>query len=93
MHAMTIRVERNVDKQRLDAMGVAQWPTWGKGRSTFPWHYDKTETSYIIRGEVVVTPADGPAVVLRAGDLVIFPAGLSCHWEIREDLLKHYNFS
>jgi uncharacterized cupin superfamily protein len=26
------------------------------------------------------------------GDLVIFPAGLSCTWEIREDVEKHYDF-
>ena len=89
---MTIRVEHNAGLARLAALGVAEWPTWGKERSTFPWHYDVEETSYFVRGEVVVTPAGGTPVVLRAGDLVTFPAGLSCRWEIREELLKHYRF-
>lgn len=87
---MAIMVEHNVDKGRLAALGVEDWPTWGKGRSSFPWHYDVEETSYIVRGEVVVTPDGGVPVVLRAGDLVTFPVGLSCSWDIREELFKRY---
>ncbi|MFP3875020.1 MAG: cupin domain-containing protein, partial [Thiohalophilus sp.] len=26
------------------------------------------------------------------GDLVTFPAGMSCTWEIREPVKKHYDF-
>ena len=28
----------------------------------------------------------------KRGDLIIFPAGLSCTWEILKDVEKHYNF-
>lgn len=78
---MSITIERRIDNARLAALGVEAWPTWGKGRSIFAWHYDREETSYFVRGEVVV---------IRAGDLVTFGAGLSCTWEIGEELLKHY---
>jgi hypothetical protein len=30
---------------------------------------------------------------MGSGDLVIFPKGMKCTWEIREDVKKHYNFS
>ena len=39
-----------------------------------------------------MTPEDGPPVQLRAGDLVTFPAGLSCTGEIHEEVRKHYRF-
>jgi hypothetical protein len=31
-------------------------------------------------------------VTLRKGDLVVFPAGLRCTWEIRSPVRKHYEF-
>ena len=46
---------------------------------------------YIFDGEVTVTPSEGSvAVSFQAGDLVTFPAGLTCKWKIKKALLKHY---
>ncbi len=88
-----ITVEHQAEQARLTELGVYAWPIWEKGQSEFPWHYDETETAYILDGEVVVTSADGQEIVhLKAGDLVTFAAGLSCRWEIKQDLRKHYQF-
>lgn len=75
-------------------MKVKSWSTWGCGVSKFPWSYDSTETSYFIKGKVVVTPTpNGSPVTIEGGDFVVFPAGLSCVWDVKEEILKHYNFS
>ncbi len=87
-----IIVEHNPDKTRLDAMGVASWPTWSKEVSTFPWTYSEQEVAYVLEGEVVVTPKDGEAVKFGKGDLVTFPSGMSCTWDVRQPLRKHYQF-
>ncbi len=87
-----IAIEHNPAQERLDALDVARWPTWGHGAATFAWHYDETETSYFLTGEVVVTPDGGEPVTIRQGDLATFPAGMSCTWEIRQAVRKHYRF-
>lgn len=70
------------------------WPTWGCGVSKFDWSYDSTETSYIIKGKVTVTPTNGgEPVTIQAGDYVVFPEGMSCIWQVTDPILKHYNFS
>ncbi len=87
-----IRLERDPSRERLEALGVFSWPIWSKEESTFPWTYDADEMCYLLEGEVVVTPEGGAPVELRAGDLVTFPAGMSCTWEIRKAVRKHYHF-
>ncbi len=80
------------DAQQLKALGVQQWPIWTKEASQFPWSYDATETCFILDGEVEVTPDGGEMVRFGVGDLVTFPAGMSCHWNIIRDVRKHYTF-
>ncbi len=87
-----IRVERNPSRERLDRLGVFGWPIWTKEASTFPWTYDEAETCYFLEGEVVVTPEGGEPVTVGKGDLVTFPAGMSCTWEVRKPVRKHYTF-
>jgi len=87
-----IKVERNPDVSRLKALGVSSWPTWSKEVSKFPWTYSEQEVAYILEGEVTVTPKDGESVSLGPGDLVTFSAGLSCTWEVKKPLRKHYQF-
>lgn len=87
-----IHVEHQPSQARLEALGVPQWPLWTKGISTFPWTYDETETCYLLEGEVIVTPTGGQPVQFGGGDLVQFPAGMSCTWEIRQPVKKHYTF-
>jgi uncharacterized cupin superfamily protein len=31
-------------------------------------------------------------VEVQAGDLATFPAGMSCTWDVKEAISKHYNF-
>lgn len=87
-----ITIEHNVSPAKLDAMGVDGWPIWEKEVSAFPWHYDQEEVCYLLEGKAIVTPEQGEAVIIQRGDLVRFPAGLSCHWEISEAIEKHYTF-
>lgn len=87
-----IKVEHQPDASRLKSLGVSSWPTWSKEVSKFPWTYSEQEVAYILEGEVTVTPKDGDPVSFGAGDLVTFPSGLSCTWEVKKPLRKHYQF-
>ena len=87
-----IIVAKNPSKDQLDALGVYNWPIWTKEVSTFPWTYDSSETCLFLEGDVIVTPEGGEPVHMGKGDLVTFPEGMSCTWEIRKDVRKHYNF-
>ena len=87
-----ILIEHNPSEAKLDVMGIYGWPVWSKEVSSFPWSYDRQETCYIIEGEVIVTPDGGEPVEIVAGDLVTFPKGMSCTWDIKEDIKKYYNF-
>jgi hypothetical protein len=66
-------------------------PTWGCGVSEFNWHYDSEETALIIEGEVTVTYGNN-SVSFGAGDLCVFPEGLSCVWKVTKPVNKHYIF-
>ena len=87
-----ILVEHNPSSAKLDVMGVFGWPIWSKEVSEFPWTYDREESCYLIEGEVIVTPEGGEPIKISAGDFVTFPKGMSCTWNILEDVKKHYTF-
>jgi uncharacterized cupin superfamily protein len=87
-----IKVERQPDPQRLEQLGVTRWPVWTKEASEFPWTYDSQETCYFLEGEVEVVCQDGETARMGKGDLVTFPAGLSCTWTIKREVRKHYRF-
>ena len=87
-----ITVEKKPDRAKLEEMGVFGWPVWEKEVSEFPWSYDDRETCYLLEGEVTVTPDGGEPVSFGAGDLVVFPAGISCTWKITMAVRKHYDF-
>jgi len=89
---MKIGIKKPANKHELEQQNIFQWPIWEKEISTFPWHYDQNETCYFLEGEVVVTPEGGKAVHMGKGDLVTFPAGMTCHWAIKQAVRKHYNF-
>jgi uncharacterized cupin superfamily protein len=82
------------EEQQIRELGARNWPIWEKEVSEFDWHYDQQETCLILEGEVKVSWDNGKnAVEFQAGDLVIFPAGLSCRWEIKKAVRKHYRFA
>jgi uncharacterized cupin superfamily protein len=85
--AMPIKVEKPTEQQVAAMRGC---PTWSKEVSSFDWTYDAPETCYLLAGDVVVTTEDGQVVTFGAGDLVTFPAGLTCRWEVRQPVHKHY---
>lgn len=87
-----ILLERNPSPMKLEVMGVYDWPIWRKESSSFPWTYQQRETCYVLRGRFTVTPEGGEPQAFRRGDLIIFPAGMQCTWEIHEDVEKHYAF-
>jgi uncharacterized protein len=79
-------------EEELKNLGVKQWPIWEKEESIFDWHYDEKEICYILEGDIEIKFNGNEAVNLSQGDLVTFPKGLSCVWNIKRKVRKHYNF-
>lgn len=77
--------------QQIAEMGMKDWPIWTCGVSKFDWHYDEQETCLILAGKVTVTAA-GEQVSFGPGDMVVFPVGLDCVWDVTEPVKKHYKF-
>jgi hypothetical protein len=90
--AMQIEVTKNPSDETLNKLGCRSWGIWRKEPSVFPWHYDDKETCLIIEGKVTVTPNGGEPVTFGKGDLVVFPQGMSCTWNVREAVRKYYKF-
>ncbi|KAK6230891.1 hypothetical protein QUC31_002409 [Theobroma cacao] len=93
IEVLGIKVEKNPPESKLSQLGVRQWPKWGCPPSKFPWTYDAKETCYLLDGKVKVYPDGGKEFVeIGAGDLVEFPKGMSCTWEVSVAVDKHYKF-
>ncbi len=88
---MEIKVQK-LGQDQLKKMGVFGWPIWEKEVSRFPWVYDSIEECFFLEGKVTVETKDGKSVSFGKGDFVTFPKGLSCTWNIKEAVRKHYNF-
>lgn len=77
--------------------GISSWGTWGCGVSKFDWEYSGTESAYVLKGKVLVTPtgdwADCKPTEVKAGDFVVFPDGMTCIWDVSEAIEKHFNFA
>ena len=83
---MMPQVKKPTEQEKTDARS---WPTWEKEKSTFPWEYDLPEECLILEGRARVKTAEGE-VEFGSGDYVVFPKGLTCTWEIKEKIRKHY---
>lgn len=90
MTDLEIRCEHKPSPAKLEVMGVEDWPLWHKEPSRFAWRYDQTETCYVLRGKFVVIVEGQPPQTFGRGDLISFPAGLACTWEVLETVEKHY---
>ncbi|KAL5540131.1 hypothetical protein UlMin_042355 [Ulmus minor] len=89
-----IKIEKNPPESKLTQLGVRTWPKWGCPPSKFPWTYDAKETCFLLQGKVKVTPQGSTeSVEIGAGDLVEFPKGMTCTWDVSLAVDKHYNFS
>jgi len=80
-------------EEELNKLGVKSWGIWEKEKSIFDWSYSDTETCYILEGEIEVTDnATGEKLEFKKGDLVQFPKGLECVWNVKKPVRKYYNF-
>ena len=77
----------------LKKLNIKTWGTWEKEKSVFDWYYDDTETCYILDGEVEVTDSETVQKLdFKKGDLVQFPKGLKCVWNVKKSVRKYYMF-
>lgn len=81
-----------ISKEERQKLGITSWPIWEKEVSRFNWTYSGDEQCFIIEGEFSVETDDGNYDI-RPGDFVTFKDGLSCVWDIKKPVKKHYNFS
>merc|ERR1719401_715630 len=92
-----ITVEKMSKEEANKKYGVSSWGTWGCGVSRFDWVYSGTETAYILEGEVEITPTGDwssvEPVTAQEGDLITCPDGMTCIWDVKKAILKHYSFS
>ena len=78
-------------KEKLDSLGVDRWDRWECEPSKFDWEYTDDETCYILEGMVKVMTSDGE-IEIKKGDLVKFPKGLKCTWNVTQKIRKVYKF-
>jgi uncharacterized cupin superfamily protein len=88
---MEITVQK-LSSDELKERDVFSWPIWEKEASKFDWQYHDIEECFFLAGKVTVETKDGKKVSFGKGDFVTFPKGLSCVWNIKEAVRKHYNF-
>ena len=87
-----ISIVHNAPEDELRKLRVRGRPVWTKEVSEFPWHYDERETSYIPGGAKWLghpMTVDPLPWIPRPGR---FPRDLSCTWQVRKGVRKHYNF-
>ena len=85
---MEILVKKPTEREIAEMMSK---PIWTCGVSEFDWHYDSEEICLIIEGEVTVNYGS-KSVSFATGDYVVFPKGLSCVWQVKKSVKKHYEF-
>ncbi|TVU15290.1 hypothetical protein EJB05_38802 [Eragrostis curvula] len=92
---LSITVEKNPPEARLLQLRVKSWPKWGCPPGKYPLKFDAALTCYLIKGRVraaIKGSSSRECVEFGAGDLVVFPKGLSCTWDVVVGVDKHYNF-
>jgi len=82
---------RKATSEELQHLSCKGWPIWTCDVSRFDWHYDQKETCYILEGRVTVT-VGGQTIAFGPGDIVVFPQGLDCVWDVTAPVRKHYKF-
>jgi len=92
-----IKVEKP-DKTKKKQLGipdspknVGAWSVWECEPSAFDWEYADKEVCYIYEGKVTVKTPQGETKI-QSGDLVTFPKGLKCKWQVQDKIRKVYKF-
>ncbi|WP_224095277.1 cupin domain-containing protein [Nostoc sp. MS1] len=88
---MEIKIEHQPSPEILQKLGVCKWIIWQKEITKFPWTDDTQETCYFLEGDVIVTPDSRQPIKIGKRDLVTFASGMSCIWEIKGGVKKHYS--
>ena len=91
-YILLISVTSSCSENTVHEVGIKSWPIWTCDARSFDWTYDDKETCLLLEGEVTVTPDGGEPVKRGEGDLVVFPAGMSCRWDVHKAVCKHYQF-
>jgi uncharacterized protein len=79
-------------KKELEKLGVKSWSPWESEPSVFDWEYSGTEVAFVLEGRVKVKTESGQEVEIKGGDLVTFPKGLRCTWQVLDKIRKVYRF-
>ena len=74
----------------LTQYGIKKLAYLGIFPSKFKWSYDEKEICLIIEGEANIKTEAGESYFIKSGDLVEFPEGLSCEWQIIKSIKKHF---
>ena len=82
---MEIIVRKPTDGEKIF---MAMQDTWQSSIARFNHHYDSNETCLLTEGQATVEYAGG-SVSFGAGDLVIFPKGLDCVWNVVVPVKKY----
>ena len=80
----------NYSEEELQEEGVFDWPVRKLGEEKMDWYYEETELCYIVEGEAVIA-TEFEQTTVRAGDLVTFPKGLECVWDVESEIEMHYS--
>ena len=86
-----IKITRPSAKE-AEKLGIDKWEKWSSPPTAFDWEYPEEETAYVFEGRVKVK-TEWEEVEIKAGDLVVFPKGLKCRWEVHQTIRKVYRFS
>ena len=87
----TIEITQPADDQ-IKELDIAKWNPWECEPSQFEWAYDEEEWCFIFEGRAGIKPEQGESVEIKNGDLVRFPKGLRCTWQVLEKVRKVYIF-
>nr|GEU96260.1 putative RmlC-like jelly roll fold protein [Tanacetum cinerariifolium] len=89
----SIRVEKNVSKERLAELGVSKWSTWKTGKCNVPWDWHVDQLVYIEEGEVRVVPEGSERhMSFVAGDLVRYPKWFEADMWFNDYYQERYSF-
>ena len=78
-------------EEKLERLNIREWSPWECEPSTFDWEYSSDEIAYVLEGKVKIKTPKGE-VEIKKGDLVHFPKGLQCTWNVIEKIRKVYTF-
>ncbi len=72
----------------VSADGTASTVIWDCTAGRFNWFYHIDETVYVLDGSVMLIDDKGGSHLVRAGDMVFFPAGSRAEWVVETYIKK-----